>query len=170
MIVKFFNLVLETNAERAVNNLPPITFTRQEEILRDKIHQAGVVPVVPVPVDIECEKEKAPPTPAPSTSRGRGGFRGRGGRGSGRSRGGRGRGGRGGRGAGNPRPRASAEGLAACYSFNNDQSCVNEDMGNNRCRDKSSGEWFIHVCNQWIADKNTHCLGSHKRGACKAKK
>ena len=171
VIVRFFNLVLETNAERAINRLAPITFSRQEELLRDKIHQAGVVPVVPVPIDLEPEAKSQPaPTPNPPRGGRGGGFRGRGGRG-GRARGGRAsRGGRGGRGGGNPCPRASAEGLAACYSFNNDPACVNEDMGNNRCRDKSSGDWFIHVCNQWIEGKNSHCLGTHKRGACRGKK
>ena len=174
-IQRYFNEVMEKNAHRATNGLPPLSFVDHEVIIKDKISDAGVVPMVPIECDeisADAASQQAQTSSQPSGGYGGygggGGFRGRG-RGDrggrGRGRGGRGRGGGGG---GTPTPKAMSEGLHACRSFNNEPKCSNHQMGNGRCMRVYNGteEWYIHVCNVYLEDKKKHCLGNHSRLKC----
>ena len=162
VICCFFEDVMKDNANRAVNDLEPLDYTGVENMLVNRIQKAGVPATIPLMIDAEPQDEKPQNNSGGNTSgyRGRGGGRGgRGGRGRGR---GRGRGGRGGNNGGDKKKfaTAKAEGLRTCFDYNNKAKCENKSVGNNKC-EAEDGEWFIHKCNVYIDEKDTHCLMNH---------
>lgn len=164
VICCFFEDVMKDNANRAVNDLPPLDFPAVEAILVNRIQKAGVAATIPLAVDAEPEREKQQQQPNQGNSYNSNRGRGRGGRGGGR--GGRARGGRGGRGGarGNESKaysKAKFEGLLTCFDFNNKAACENKSVGNNKC--EKGGEWFVHKCNVYIDEKDAHCLMNHSR-------
>jgi hypothetical protein len=59
---------------------------------------------------------------------------------------------------------AKLNGMGTCYKFNSPQGdiCKNKKSAG-ICEDQVGSKKFAHVCNRWVATRNSFCLGRHPR-------
>ena len=154
VIVVFFHAVSRKNATRAGNGQPPITYAKQEGLLKKTLRKFKVKEEIPTGEDFHEARDTAPPANKKQQASNSGGNGGK----------------KGGQAGGNNKPaqqkkvRANKDGRLVCIEYNNKDSCPNEADGPG-CKKDVDGvtRYFVHCCNVYDKAKKAHCLGPHTR-------
>ena len=148
VIQEYFSNISKQNSTRAINGRPTLSFADHEAALNDVMLRHGLNPFPPVTIPrLEQRQNNDRGASRPSAGAGN-----RGGAGS------RGRSGNGGL----SRPNPTYQGAPVCYSYNSFEKDCKNSLVPGGCKD-SSGRFFAHVCTRWVAEKNTFCLGKHRK-------
>ena len=141
IITRFFDAVMRTNSLRAANKTVIMSYTEQENLLKEILTKNNVRSEVPI---FENKVLRVNQPSATSQSNRQTPFQ------SSYNKP-----------AADRQKFATFQGLGLCYGWNSldGKDCINDIRGN-RCTDKLKRE-FVHVCNVWV--KTKYCLGSHRR-------
>ena len=148
VIILFFHTVSRKNAQNAGNNLPPISYAKQEMLFKKTLRKFKLKEEIPTGEDLEPEQKPA----GNRNQKSSGGNGGKGGNGGNKSQ------------SQNKKVRAQKDGRLVCLEYNNKDSCPNEEDGPG-CKKEVKGEmkFFYHCCNMMDKATKKHCLGPHPR-------
>ena len=143
IICVFFEMVSRANATRASNGLAPMSFERQDTIMKDVLVKHGVSSEVPYVIPRQNQAGAS----GNNNNQRKQGKQGNSSKPQQKKE----------------RKKAVYNNMALCFAFNstNGGQC-NNDVENGACKN-NEGRSFAHRCNKFVKNKNDFCYGDHAK-------